>query len=134
MPRRNDSRALFSSKSDHWETPQALYNSLHAELRFDFDPCPLRATQDGLSLSWKGKRAFVNPPYSNIGPWVEKSREADVAAVLVPARTGSRWWHEQVLPHPFEIRFLRGRLKFGGLKVNAPFDSVVLVWRNPCSV
>jgi len=49
--------------SDHWETPDKLYNELNKIFHFDFDPCPLHADFDGLTIDW-GKMNFVNPPYS----------------------------------------------------------------------
>jgi hypothetical protein len=54
-------RVLFSSASDRWPSPKALYDALHAEFRFDFDPCPLDGMKDGLSVSWTGKRVYCNP-------------------------------------------------------------------------
>jgi len=42
-------RVLFSSASDRWATPSAVYEALNAEFRFDFDPCPLDGTTDGLA-------------------------------------------------------------------------------------
>jgi hypothetical protein len=48
---------------------------------------------------------------------------------LVPARTDTRWWHDYAVQG--EIRFIRGRLKFGGHKANAPFPSAVVIFRPP---
>ena len=36
---------------DNWATPKELYDQLHEEFRFDFDPCPLYADFDGLFSS-----------------------------------------------------------------------------------
>ena len=47
---------------------------------------------------------------------------------LIPARTDTKWFHEIVLPHAQEIRFLRGRLKFGGMKNSAPFPSMLVIF------
>jgi hypothetical protein len=38
------------------------------------------------------------------------------------------WWHEYATRG--EIRFLRGRLRFGGAVNGAPFGSAVVVFRN----
>lgn len=127
-------RAVFSSMSVHWATPVALYGKLHAEFNFDFDPCPLgEAVADGSSplfTPWAGRRVFCNPPYGNaMVPFLERAREADVAVFLMPSRTDTRWFHDIVLPHAKEIRFVRGRLRFGGSKINAPFPSMVVVFR-----
>lgn len=125
-------RAVFSSASDRWQTPQAVYDALNAEFGFNFDPCPLDGDGDGLSplfCSWKGKRVFCNPPYGpKLGDWLKRGPEAEIAVFLIPARTDTRWFHELVLPFASEIRFLRGRLKFGGSKWNAPFPSMVVVF------
>lgn len=120
--------AIFSHKSDHWATPGECREDLYREFALDFDPCPLRAEFDGLGVSWAGKRVFCNPPYSDIPAFLAKRDEADVTVFLLPSRTGTRWFHETVLPFAKVIRFLRGRLKFGGSKTNAPFDSLIAVF------
>lgn len=48
--------------------------------------------------------------------------------LLVPARTCTRWWHNYAMKAT-EIRFIRGRLKFGGAKTGAPFPSCVVVFK-----
>lgn len=123
--------------SDSWATPRAAYAALDAEFGFTLDPCPLDPNgglplfgADGLERSWAGERVFCNPPYSNIGPWLAKGPEADVAVFLVPSRTDTRWWHQHAM-RATEIRFIRGRLTFGDAKAPAPFPSVVLVYRKP---
>jgi hypothetical protein len=126
-------RVLFSSASDRWGTPQAVYAALDKEFGFDFDPCPLDGTGDGLAplfSEWRGKRVFCNPPYGpRIGDWLRRGLEAEVAVFLIPARTDTRWFHDLVLPSAREIRFLRGRLKFGAAKHSAPFPSMVVVFQ-----
>lgn len=132
-------RVLFSSASEHWATPKDLLVALDAEFRFDFDPCPLGAFRqamfavagtDGLALSWAGRRVYCNPPYGRgVGDWLAKAPEAVLAVFLLPARTDTRWWHEHALKAT-EIRFLRGRLRFGEAKNSAPFPSVLLIYRN----
>jgi hypothetical protein len=84
---------------------------------------------NGLSESWAGKRVYCNPPYGRgVGDWLAKAREAELAVFLLPSRTDTKWWHEYAMKAD-EIRFLRGRLKFGDAKNGAPFPSVVLVYR-----
>jgi site-specific DNA-methyltransferase (adenine-specific) len=61
-------------------------------------------------------------------PFLERAQEAEIAVFLIPARTDTRWFHEIVLPHAKEIRFLKGRLKFGGAKNSAPFPSMVVIF------
>lgn len=126
-------RAVFSSASDRWATPTAVYAALDAAFDFNFDPCPLDGSGDGLAplyCDWSGKRVFCNPPYGpGIGDWLRRAHEADVAVYLIPARTDTRWFHSEVLPKASEIRFLKGRLKFGDAKHSAPFPSMVVVYR-----
>ena len=124
---------LFSSASDRWATPTSVFAALDSEFLFTFDPCPLDGEGDGLAplfSEWKGKRVFCNPPYGpGIGDWLRRGLEADLAVFLIPARTDTRWFHEIVLPKAAEIRFIRGRLKFGGATNSAPFPSMVVVFR-----
>lgn len=77
---------------------------------------------------------FCNPPYGReIGKWVQKcyeeSRKVNTLVVmLVPARTDTKWFHDYVYGKA-EIRYVRGRLKFGDSKNAAPFPSMVVIYR-----
>ena len=140
-------RVLFSSKSDLWETPIDLFDSLNSEFHFDLDPCStdfnckclnhFTELDDGLSKDWLCNCAFVNPPYSRVKDWVLKCFENQKnlicrSVLLVPARTDTSWFHDYIYKNPYcEIRFLRGRLKFGGSKNSAPFPSMVVVFNLP---
>lgn len=131
-------RAMFSSKTDMWETPQDFFDKLNREFHFTLDACatPENAKcgnfyspeQDGLSLSWKG-RVWCNPPYGRqVGKWVEKAymsaQTGALVVMLLPARTDTAWFHDYIYRRA-EIRFIRGRLKFGGSENGAPFPSMV---------
>lgn len=124
-------RVIFSSASDEWTTPEETYAALDAEFHFADDACPLAGPANGLMREWKSP-CFVNPPYSDIAPWMDKAKlEASAGktvVLLVPARTDTRWWHRYAMVAT-EIRFIRGRLKFGGAKNNAPFPSAVIIFR-----
>jgi hypothetical protein len=124
-------RVVFKSESVEWATPKGVYAELDREFGFDFDPCPLGGMQDGLAtlfVPWSGKRVFCNPPYDDIRRFLERAHEAELAVFLIPARTDTRWFHEIVLPKSAEIRFIRGRLKFGDSKNSAPFPSMIVVF------
>lgn len=125
-------RVLFKSESVEWPTPKAVYDKLHEEFQFDHDPCPLGGSENGLSTlfhEWRGKRVFCNPPYGpGIREWLNRGLEADVAVFLIPARTDTRWFHDICLPNAREIRFIRGRLKFGDAQNSAPFPSMIVVF------
>lgn len=130
----------FSSQSTHWYTPQNIYADLDKEFHFDHDPCPLNKSpaplmgdSDGLSEPW-GKSTFCNPPYGRqIGVWIKKAydeaKKGKTVVLLIPSRTDTQWWHDYIMKAQ-EIRFIKGRLKFGGAKNNAPFPSCVVVFKN----
>ena len=135
-------KGMLSSNTDLWETPQDFFDKLNEEFHFDLDVCALPENakcekyftpeQDGLSEEWHGT-CWMNPPYGRkIGAWVQKAYETSVHAggtvvCLLPARTDTAWWHDYVMKG--EVRFIRGRLKFGGSKNSAPFPSAVVVFR-----
>jgi len=122
-------KVLFSSAHDNWSTPKEVYASLDAEFRFDDDPCPLYG-DGGLEREWGGV-AFVNPPYSKIKDWCKKAynewQKGKTVVMLIPSRTDTRYWHEYIMKAT-EIRFIKGRLKFGDSKGTAPFPSAIVVF------
>lgn len=130
----------FSSKTDLWETPLWFFEQLDAEFNFQTDVCAIPENakckkfftpeMDGLSQTWRGV-CWMNPPYGrDIGRWMKKafesSRGGATVVCLVPARTDTAWWHEYAMKG--EIRFHRGRLKFGGHTNAAPFPSAVVIF------
>ena len=132
----------FSSKTDVYSTPQDFFNNLNKEFCFDLDPCATAANakcknfytvdDNGLEKDWGKSTVFVKPPYGReITKWLSKAFNSSLlgAAVvcLVPARTDTKWWHLYVMKG--EIRFIKGRLRFGEAKHNAPFPSAVVVFR-----
>lgn len=136
---------MFSSKTDLWATPQSFYDELNAEFDFDLDPCstdenakcPLHFTKkdNGLIQDWAPHTVFMNPPYGReIIDWMRKAYEESLKGAtvvcLVPARTDTRWFHDYVYGKA-EIRFVRGRLKFGDAKDSAPFPSMVVIYSPP---
>lgn len=121
---------FFSKKHDNWSTPDYLFDKLNSIFNFDYDPCPLYSDYDGISTEW-GNMNFVNPPYSNIEPFLSKAVEIYLnqgkqSVFLLPARTDTKWFHEYVLKYATSIEFLRGRLRFGGSTQNAPFPSLIV--------
>lgn len=131
---------MFSSVTDQWSTPQDFFDGLNQEFHFTLDPCAdeqnhkcvrfFTKEQDGLAQSWDGERVFCNPPYGReIVEWVRKASEAHALVVmLLPARTDTKWFHDFIY-QKHEVRFVRGRLKFGGQKNSAPFPSMVVIFR-----
>jgi len=126
----NKNKVHFSSQLLTWQTPKAVYQVLDAEFHFDFDPCPADPTFDGLKTEW-GKCNFVNPPYGRELPkWLKKGYEENTkgktCVFLIPSRTDTRWWHRYCMSAT-EIRYIKGRLKFGDSKNSAPFPSAIVI-------
>lgn len=136
-------QALFTSNTEEWETPQDLFDSLNAEFHFTLDVCSTdenakcekhyTKAENGLEQSWAGETVWCNPPYGRTMPlWIEKcanhGRMGGVAVMLIPARTDTKAFHRWIYGKS-EIRFLEGRLRFSGNKWNAPFPSMIVVFR-----
>ncbi len=124
---------FFSSATDKWNTPRSFYQALDAEFGFDFDPCPEHPKFNGLEVDW-GRVSFCNPPYSELGLWLKKGFEefqkGKTVVFLIPSRTDTKAWHQWAMKAT-EIRFIRGRLKFGKAKGPAPFPSVIVIFKHP---
>jgi phage N-6-adenine-methyltransferase len=136
-------KVMFSSKTAEWTTPQAFYDRLNQEFNFTLDPCCTDETakcstyyteaDDGLAQPWAGHSVFMNPPYGrSIKDWIRKAYEESrkpntVVVALIPARTDTRYWHDYCM-EASEIRFIKGRLKFGESNNSAPFPSAVVVF------
>jgi phage N-6-adenine-methyltransferase len=123
-----------------WGTPIELFRQLDNEFHFNTDVCAVASNakcslyyspkQNGLEQEWRGV-CFMNPPYGRqIGKWVKKASESKATVVmLLPARTDTKWFHDYIYKKT-EVRFIKGRLKFGDGKNSAPFPSMVVVFRN----
>lgn len=152
-----NTKALFSSNSDLWETPQKFFDKLNQEFNFDLDVCATHENHkcenyfteedNGLEQDWGGRTVFCNPPYSRKGnqnAWVRKCFEESqkpgtTCVMLIPARTDTERFHDYILGKA-EVRFVRGRLTFEfdgkpmldkkGRPQPAPFPSMVCIFRN----
>jgi len=142
---KNTQKVMFSSQSNEWATPQSFFDKLDSI----FGPFTLDAAassnnykvknhfteaDDSLSQDWSGNTVFLNPPYGRaLKEWVRKAYEegqksATTVVMLIPARTDTKYWHDYVMKAD-EIRFVRGRIKFGDETNSAPFPSAVIVFR-----
>ena len=135
---------MFSSITNEWETPQEFFDKLNEEFNFTLDPCatPKNAKckkfytikEDGLKQNWQGETVFCNPPYGRaIKDWIKKCYEESkkpntTVVMLIPARTDTSYFHDYIYHKAKEIRFIRGRLKFGNAKNSAPFPSMVVIF------
>jgi len=141
----------FSSNKQDWGTPQKFFNCLDSEFHFTLDPCASEWNakckryytydQNGLIQSWDNEVIFCNPPYNEVGKWIEKaSKTKALTVVLTFARTDVKWWHTWVYDKTInrfrdnvEVRFIQGRLKFENQygKTNpAPTPSCLIIFHN----
>lgn len=134
-------KALFTSYSDEYSTPNNLFHQLDEEFKFSLDPCasiynhkcPLFFTKadNGLGKDWGFHKVFVNPPYSKVKEWTKKCFEAAekgaLVVALLPVRSDTSYWHEWVM-QASEIRLIKGRVRFEGTKNSAPFPSCIVIW------
>ena len=134
----------YSSKTNEWSTPQDFFDELDKEFNFTLDPCAtsenakctkyFTVEDDGLKQDWSNDVVFMNPPYGReIKYWVQKAYEESLKGAtvvcLIPSRTDTKYWHDYIFGKADDIRFLKGRLKFGGSKNPAPFPSAVVVYK-----
>jgi len=102
-----------------------------------FDPCPIcpndELIENGLQIHWgsRGKRVFVNPPYSNPLPWVkaaieEKTLEPDMTIVMLLKHDSSTEWYRLLHEAGGHFLMVNGRLKHR-TGTSAAFPSVLVV-------
>jgi phage N-6-adenine-methyltransferase len=152
------SKTLYSRDSDEYQTPQYLYDFLDNIFHFTLDPCAsiqierqkkidtkVKYTMDdnGLLKSWINYSTFINPPYSQIKRWIQKSidemdnrfetygktgQKPSPIVLLVPARTDTKWFHQVTNSIYASVFLLKGRLQFDKNKTSkAPFPSCVIL-------
>jgi len=139
------------NERNKWATPVEFFEPLHEVFGFDLDVCAAPETakvphffgeaEDGLAQDWSGYRCWMNPPYGLglINHWVEKAARTTqrsgsncLVVALLPARPGSGWFHEWVLPYA-QLFFVRGRVQFippseKVKKSSNPQDSIIAVY------
>lgn len=129
--------------TDEYSTPAEIFDQLDAEFGFDLDPCAtdenhkcdmyFTAEQNGLLQDWGGHRVFCNPPYSDIKNWVEKcyregTKDNTLVVMLIPCRPDTKYFHDFIINRS-EIRFIKGRLRYIKGTMNAPFPSMIVIFR-----
>lgn len=76
--------------------------------------------------------AWLNPPFADIAPWVEKayqeSRKGGKIAMLLPAGVGANWWKSWV-HEKAPVLFLNGRLQFVGTTEVYPKDCALVLYQ-----
>lgn len=138
----------FSKASDEWSTPQDFFDKLNTEFNFNIDgaatlentKCDIFFTCAESGGVGRGDRIFVNPPYSKLKLFLELAakwqRVGATVVMVIPSRTDTRAFHQHVWDETknspraeVQIRFIKGRLKFGGSKNSAPFPSAVIIFK-----
>jgi phage N-6-adenine-methyltransferase len=139
-------RTRFSSERQEWHTPAGLFWPLEDEFHFTLDAAAsidnavatdfFTETDDGLAQDWGSHVVWLNPPYgaaaSRLSDWVRKAHQASLGGatvvMLIPARTNTSWFHDYCLRHG-EVRFIRGRPKFGDAIHGLPQPLCIVVFR-----
>jgi site-specific DNA-methyltransferase (adenine-specific) len=130
--------------SGDWEVPWKLFEALDREFSFTLDVCanPVNCKCDqfysdnALNLPWPGV-VWCNPPHGRKSAflWLQKARQetrllGSTVVCLVPAKTDTVWWHEDIMDKAGEVRFLRGRLRceLPGKIGRSPFAMAVAIF------
>lgn len=94
---------------------------------------------DGLKLPWTDF-SWCNPPYNECKKWIEKAykdnkENSHIIAMLIPARTETKYWHEYILSNPrCQIQFLKKKYRFlnkDGAKMGVFKNPLALVYFMP---
>ncbi len=138
-----NTKLMFSSEKMDWTTPIELFKELNKEFNFTLDPCASSENalckkyytekENGLIQDWGGEIVYCNPPYGReVKHWVRKCyeeslKENTVIVLLIFARTDTKYFHDYIKDKA-ELRFIKGRLKFGNCKNSAPFPSILVIF------
>ena len=134
---------------DLWQTPKSLFDKLNQEFSFICDVAA--SAENKLCEKYYGEKSnallnywyksnYVNPPYSNIGPWVDKAieqhRQGKTIVMLIPSDTSVKWF-KKAFDSCNEVRFISGRLSFINADTQKPVNgnnkgSVLFIWRGHC--
>ncbi|MEK6879685.1 MAG: DNA N-6-adenine-methyltransferase [Nanoarchaeota archaeon] len=135
-------KAMVSSKTFEWETPQELFDNLNKEFKFTLDVCANKNNakckkyftikDDALKQDWGKNIVFMNPPYSRLtNDFVEKgykeSLKNAIVVCLISVGTNRSYWHNYIFPFASQIRWIRGCLKFSNSN-SAPFASAIIIF------
>ena len=142
-----------TSSHDEWLTPPELFAVLDKEFHFMLDAaasddntlCHAWYTEEenALTQEWCHRSVFCNPPYSLIGPFVQKAyeqaaRHGNTVVLLIPTYTDPKYWRDYVTK-AHEVRHLVGRIRFiDGVtktkRMSARFPSSVIVFKTICGL
>lgn len=142
-------------QSDLYETPKSVFDYLSMNYGpFDLDVCAEESTRkcekwfgidhsdperrNALAIMWNmhGRRAWMNPPYSNPRPWIEHAilygKFGLVTVALLPADTSTSWYHDLIKNNKRCLHeLLPGRIRFmyrGDRQGSPKFGNIVAVF------
>ncbi|MDF7681890.1 phage N-6-adenine-methyltransferase [Enterobacteriaceae bacterium ESL0689] len=135
-----------------WQTPLEIFAALNAEFIFQLDAAAavdnalchkfITAEQNTLITPWSDYLetgyVWLNPPYSNIAPFIRKAAEENKnhqigTVALLPADTSVGWFREAIQTAS-EVRFITGgRLSFINPETGKPVNgnnkgSLLVIW------
>lgn len=125
---------FFSKKTDDWATPSEIYDTF---MSFGFyDPCPYQSKTNLYGMVHKGKRIYINPPFSQNKMWIkyaiDLSKDNDVW-LLIACRTDTAYFRALFEAcHPV-LYFITGRISFND-RGHAPFPVVFIHLCNAVSL
>lgn len=130
--------ALTGKREQSIYTPQCIVDAL---LRLwpegiACDPCPgdpaesivpaVVKLEDGLRFPFWPKRTYVNPPYKDLRPWIERFSVTWECVLLTPVRTHRKWWRRLLAEH--YQRCWLNPVKFIGYAQTFPAPLVLVYW------
>lgn len=110
---------------DLWRTPKALFDYYDRRYGFTLDAAASQSNtlvngnywtekDNALEQCWSFY-TWVNPPFSNIFPWVKKaiseSKQGCTTVMLLPADTSVKWF-KLAFENCTECHFISGRISF----------------------
>lgn len=139
-------KTVMSSSEKHtWETPSDFFDKVNSFYKFTLDCCAEDKTtkvsnnyytkeDNALVLDWDGV-VWCNPPYGKeqrnfIDKALNEIRAGNAKTVvcLIPSRTETKMWQDVIFKYATSVHFIKGRLRFGDSKENAPFPSALVVF------
>lgn len=120
-------KCFLTRNNDQWASPNNIYNYYIHELGYyDFNPLSIKY-EDSLKKEFNCN-LFCNPPYSNIEPFVdymiEHVKKGFKVIMLLPTRSGTKWFKKLIDFNHSKIYFFTQRLHFNESK-SAPFDCFI---------
>lgn len=126
MPSQQQVSTTRYDSRDEWRTPKYLFRSLDGTYHFDIDLaakpdnalCQNFIGVNSLGQDWHrlGCTGFLNPPYSNIDPFLKKAIDETykgfTTVALIPTPNGEIRYGRYVFGVATQVTFITGRISF----------------------